>query len=304
MKTFQRLVVEPSQIRDRHIVLTSQQQHYLNRVLRLGVGDRFIVMDGQGHSWLAALANVDQAQILEPITVQSELPVAITLVAALPKGSGFDEVVRQSTELGVGCIAPVISDRTLLQPSPQKLERWRRIAQEAAEQSERQIVPTILEPAKFIQHLQNSNDTAIKYLCVARGNAPHLIHCLQNSPDSQLPALGRHKALPLPSLPTIQTAAALNQGIDALEQAILEIAQTGKIQAANLDLAINQRQAAALTHAKAALQQVQETIANQLPLDFWTIDLRAAIQALGEILGEDVTESVLDRIFSRFCIGK
>lgn len=109
----------------------------------------------------------------------------------------------------------------------------------------------------------------------------------------------------LPSaLKIVKTAAAQNQGIDALETAILETVQSGQIQAANMDLAINQRQAAALTRAKLALQQVQVTIANQLPLDFWTIDLRSAIQALGEILGEDVTESVLDRIFSRFCIGK
>lgn len=109
----------------------------------------------------------------------------------------------------------------------------------------------------------------------------------------------------LPSaLQIVKTAAAQNQGIDALETAILETVQSGQIQAANMDLAINQRQAAALTRAKLALQQVQVTISNQLPLDFWTIDLRSAIQALGEILGEDVTESVLDRIFSRFCIGK
>lgn len=102
----------------------------------------------------------------------------------------------------------------------------------------------------------------------------------------------------------IFTAAACNQGIDALEKAILAAVQTGNLQAADLDVAINQRQAAALTQAKISLQQVQTTIANQLPLDFWTIDLRGAIQALGEITGEEVTESVLDRIFSRFCIGK
>ena len=99
-------------------------------------------------------------------------------------------------------------------------------------------------------------------------------------------------------------AAAHNQGIDALEKAILEAVHTGNLKAADLDLAINQRQAAALTRAKTSLQQVQETIAQQLPLDFWTIDLRGAIQALGEITGEEVTESLLDRIFSRFCIGK
>ncbi|MBW4486215.1 MAG: tRNA uridine-5-carboxymethylaminomethyl(34) synthesis GTPase MnmE [Trichocoleus desertorum ATA4-8-CV12] len=102
----------------------------------------------------------------------------------------------------------------------------------------------------------------------------------------------------------VTTAAAQNQGIADLEQAILATVQTENLQAANLDLAINQRQAAALTRAKAALQQVQATMSDRLPLDFWTIDLRGAIQALGEITGEEVTESVLDRIFSRFCIGK
>ncbi|MBD2494987.1 tRNA uridine-5-carboxymethylaminomethyl(34) synthesis GTPase MnmE [Nostoc sp. FACHB-280] len=102
----------------------------------------------------------------------------------------------------------------------------------------------------------------------------------------------------------ILTAASQNRGIDDLETAILEKVQLGKLQAADMDLAINQRQAAALTQAKISLEQVQATIDQQLPLDFWTIDLRGAIQALGEITGEEVTESVLDRIFSRFCIGK
>ncbi|PPS45871.1 tRNA uridine-5-carboxymethylaminomethyl(34) synthesis GTPase MnmE [Chroococcidiopsis sp. TS-821] len=102
----------------------------------------------------------------------------------------------------------------------------------------------------------------------------------------------------------VTTAAAKNQGIEDLEQVILTAVHTGKVYSADTDLAINQRQAAALTRAKASLEQVQLTIKQQLPLDFWTIDLRGAIQALGEITGEEVTESVLDRIFSRFCIGK
>lgn len=102
----------------------------------------------------------------------------------------------------------------------------------------------------------------------------------------------------------VKTCAVQNQGIDALETAILASVQLGSVQARDLDLAINQRQAAALTRAKVALEQVHVTLAENLPLDFWTIDLRAAIQALGEITGEEVTESVLDRIFSRFCIGK
>jgi tRNA modification GTPase len=102
----------------------------------------------------------------------------------------------------------------------------------------------------------------------------------------------------------VPAIAAQNQGIDDLENVILETINLKNLTAANLDFAINQRQAAVLTQAKLSLEQVKDTIQNQLPLDFWTIDLRIAIQSLGEITGEDVTESVLERIFSRFCIGK
>jgi tRNA modification GTPase len=105
-------------------------------------------------------------------------------------------------------------------------------------------------------------------------------------------------------IPIVKTAASQNQGIEDLELAILECIQQDAIAAANLDIAINQRQKACLIRVVQSLDNVQITIADQLPLDFWTIDLRDAISAIGEITGEEVTESVLDQIFSRFCIGK
>ncbi len=190
----QRLVISPEQVCDRQLTLTAAQQHYLARVLRLGVGDRFLAMDGQGSLWLAVLAQGYphlQAKLLEAVVMQTELPVAVTLVAALPKGNGFDEVVRQATELGVAAIAPVISDRTLLQPSPQKLERWRRIAQEAAEQAERLIVPTIEEPLTWENYLrQNQKQSGLKLICVARGSHPTLLQTLaQQFADHSTPAL-------------------------------------------------------------------------------------------------------------------
>lgn len=172
MSQLQRIAIAPHQLQQAQILLTPQQLHYLGRVLRLQEGDRFIAMDGMGKWWLAQLIG-EQGQVLESLTVETELPVSITLIMALPKGNGFDDVVRSCTELGVTCIYPVLSDRTLLHPSPQKLERWRRIAAEAAEQSERSFVPTILEPVAFSAVVSAGVGTQ-HYICEARGEYPHL----------------------------------------------------------------------------------------------------------------------------------
>ena len=126
-----------------------------------------------------------------------------------------------------------------------------------------------------------------------------VINKIDLNPDPIIPSQWQ-----FPPRQVVSTSAIQSLGIDRLETALLTTVQGQNFTAANLDIAINQRQAAALTAAKNALLQVQGTIAAQLPLDFWTIDLRTAIYALGEITGEEVTESLLDRIFSRFCIGK
>ncbi len=84
---------------------------------------------------------------------------------------------------------PVLSDRTLLHPSPQKLERWRRIATEAAEQSERAFVPTILEPVTFSSALIN-NGANHSYICEARGDYPHLNKAIKSDTSEIIIATG------------------------------------------------------------------------------------------------------------------
>lgn len=188
MSQLQRITIDPEQIQETRLLLTPQQQHYLLRVLRSRDGDKFIAMDGIGNWWLAQLIG-EQGQILEPLEVKTELPVSITLMVALPKGNGFDDVVRCCTELGVTCIAPVLSDRTLLNPSSQKLERWRRIASEAAEQSERAFVPTILEPVAFSTAI-NECASIHRYICEARGDYPHLRTVLNKFSGEIIIAIG------------------------------------------------------------------------------------------------------------------
>ncbi|MEM9538711.1 MAG: 16S rRNA (uracil(1498)-N(3))-methyltransferase [Cyanobacteria bacterium P01_E01_bin.42] len=183
----QRVTIAPQQRQDKTIALTDAQKHYLERVLRLKKGDRFIAMDGCGQGWLASLGE-GEAMAIEPFLLQEELPVNLTLIVALPKGNGFDEIVRCCTELGVSTFVPVVSDRVLLRPSPQKLVRWRRIATEAAEQSERAIVPAILEPQPFRRGLQTLGDRE-KYICVARGKNPLLLSCLQEGEGREIALL-------------------------------------------------------------------------------------------------------------------
>lgn len=184
MAQLQRLTIVPSQILGQQIQLTAQQRHYLHHVLRLGEGDRFIAIDGRGNGWLASLSeNASTAEITEPIFAKTELSIAVTLLIALPK-NGMDDIVRQATELGVERILPIISDRTVLKPSAQKGDRWQRIAQEAAEQCERQIVPQVFSPISWAEALQTWNsNSATCYLCEARGNYPHLLSCFQSELD-------------------------------------------------------------------------------------------------------------------------
>jgi 16S rRNA (uracil1498-N3)-methyltransferase len=179
MSQLQRIAITSSQLQSGEIFLTNEQQHYLGNVLRLHEGDKFIAMDGFGSGWLAQL-KAEQAEILEPLQFKTELSASVTLMVALPKGNAFDDVVRECTEIGVSYIAPIISARTLLNPSPQKLERWRRIATEAAEQSERAFVPTILEPTSVVSFVNGdlSSSAHHKYICDARGDFPHLLSCL------------------------------------------------------------------------------------------------------------------------------
>jgi 16S rRNA (uracil1498-N3)-methyltransferase len=192
----QRITIAPTQIHDNYIALTPAQHHYLTRVIRLKNNAQFQAIDGTGKLYLAEIssegsqsAGVESAQIINIIASEREPPQPITLICALPKGNNFDDIVRACTELGVTTILPAISDRTLLDPSPQKLQRWRKIAQEAAEQSERMIVPTIAEPQSLQTIFSQLPDPSYKYLCEARGKHPHLLARIQSTQLTNSPII-------------------------------------------------------------------------------------------------------------------
>ncbi len=106
-----------------------------------------------------------------------------------------------------------------------------------------------------------------------------------------------------PGAPLVATSTLTGDGLAALEGQLAALALGGTAQAGDA-LVSSARHKDALRRSLEHIQAAEVTLANGLPLDFVAIDLRAALDALGEITGETATADLLDRIFAEFCIGK
>jgi tRNA modification GTPase len=110
-------------------------------------------------------------------------------------------------------------------------------------------------------------------------------------------------ALPA-SAPRVEVSCLTGKGIETLKDAIKEFVWSGEIKAEMLEVMINSRHQDALNRARAASVRTLEALASDRTLELVALDLRIAVNAVGEIVGKTTTEDLLDTIFSRFCIGK
>ena len=149
------------------VLLKGQDGHQLRRVLRLKVGDLIEVLDGMGHNFLVALEKVEEEEIegriIEVRKDPEECSLAITLAQVLPRFTKMDLIVQKATELGVARIVPLVGDRTPFPKGAQapRVERWQRIAKEAAEQCRRITIPE-LEPIQNLLSFLDRLDVAGK----------------------------------------------------------------------------------------------------------------------------------------------
>ncbi|MEM9246480.1 MAG: RsmE family RNA methyltransferase [Cyanobacteria bacterium P01_F01_bin.153] len=202
----QRILVTPDQLQGDRLALSPDQSHYLTRVLRLVAGDSFVAIFENpvqpldeldpGRWWLVQL--LDQGgQILDRLEEPTNT-VPVTVLVAITKGGGFDEVLRQLTELGVAVIVPLQTERTVVVPGANKIKRWKRIIAEAAEQCERSPLPKLFDPMPWSEALAlpwtEESEPMEKLICAARyGEGRSLLTALQTTLDE--PATPTHWAI-------------------------------------------------------------------------------------------------------------
>jgi len=104
--------------------------------------------------------------------------------------------------------------------------------------------------------------------------------------------------------PMVDISALTGHGIEPLKDAIKDLVWAGGISAEMLQVMINSRHQDALRRAREAALRTLEALRNDLALDLVAVDLRIAVNAVGEVVGKTTTEDLLDSIFSQFCIGK
>jgi tRNA modification GTPase len=107
-----------------------------------------------------------------------------------------------------------------------------------------------------------------------------------------------------PNIPIVDVCCVSGQGIEALKDAIKELVWAGEIKAEMLQVMINSRHQDALNRARTATRQTIDAFRQDATLELVALDLRIAVNAVGEIVGKTTTDDLLDSIFSQFCIGK
>jgi 16S rRNA (uracil1498-N3)-methyltransferase len=170
--------VDPAQVEGARLFLCGPEAHHLARVRRHRVGELVEVLDGNGHLYEVRIDAIEadrvRCAILSCRDDQGEEAVRLDLAPAVTKGSRFDRVVEKATELGVAHLHPVVAARGVAGPgSPQRVERWRRIAQAAAKQCGRSRLPGLEPPSPFPQVLHRLTEECQLVLLAAPG-APAL----------------------------------------------------------------------------------------------------------------------------------
>lgn len=150
----QRYFIPSEQFGENTIQILGDDAHHLMKVMRAQEGQQVICTDGISREALVEITELAKglitASIIENLVMNNEPSTSVWVAQSLPKADKMESIIQKCTEIGAARFIPFVSDRTIVQYDQKKeakrLERWRKIAKEAAEQAHRNRIPTIDSP--------------------------------------------------------------------------------------------------------------------------------------------------------------
>ena len=175
MEDLTRLIISHERIeniKNNNLELSKEEAHYLNKVMRIKNGKKIFIANGEGSLWKAIKVKNDCLEIIKlkkPYLFQEQEIHLLGIAVVIPK-SGFEDILKMCTEIGIDYIQPLFSERQVNKNLnfSRKLLRWNLIINEAVEQSERLWKPSILNGMDIIEWLKSRNNQERVSISVTR----------------------------------------------------------------------------------------------------------------------------------------
>ena len=180
-----RFYISPDNWNPRELTLPEGEAHHARDVLRMRQGDRVVVFNGRGREITAEIVELGKHEVRLRKLQENETPplrCRITLGQAIPKGKNMDLIVQKAVEIGAAEIAPLISERTIVDldsnEAQQKQSKWRQIAIEAAKQCGQNWLPAVQTPRKLKDFFANQSPHELRLIGSLQPDAIHLKNVL------------------------------------------------------------------------------------------------------------------------------
>jgi 16S rRNA (uracil1498-N3)-methyltransferase len=176
-----RFYISPENWNPDALALTGSEAHHARDVLRMKPAEKLVLFNGRGREITAEIADLSGDRIQLRKLHEAETPALrcwIILGQAIPKGKNMDLIVQKAVEIGAAEIAPIISDRTVVQVDPenatQKRAKWQQIAIEAAKQCGQNWLPQVHEPRSLSDFFASSATFDLRLIGSLQPDARHL----------------------------------------------------------------------------------------------------------------------------------
>jgi 16S rRNA (uracil1498-N3)-methyltransferase len=168
--------ISSKDIQGKKALITGPLAYHLKGPLRMKSGERIHLVDEKMRGYHCVLKDIGRSDISGEVIGEDEGRVSdtvVTLAQAIIKGKRMDLIVQKATELGITEIIPIISERSVVRPTPsvgiKDMRRWQIIAEEASQQSERWDIPSVHAPLSFSEYLDSPDPFDIAIILWERG---------------------------------------------------------------------------------------------------------------------------------------